>query len=265
MNKIKIHCYWGLDFDLFHEKQIELYVDQIPTDVVPKNTVRFIFLLEVIDWLNLNAQAIDGYNKGYYNFIFTHNETLLSEIADAHLFEFGTSWIKDYDFPKKEFAVSALVGGKNITASHQLRQKLWFKQNNIDGVKKNFFISGNLGGIENFNNSPVLGEKKNPLFDSQFHICIEQGKRNNYFSEKLIDCLITKTVPIYWGAPNIGNWFDTRGFIIVDNLNDIIKTCNSLTPEIYQNMLPYIEENFEKSKKYATIADRLEDKIKELI
>jgi hypothetical protein len=265
MKKIKVHCSWELEIDMEHEKQIELYVDTIPTDMVPKNTVRFIFLLEAIDWLNLNSQAIDGYNKGYYNFLFTHNETLLEEVSGAHLFEFGTTWIKDYDYPEKEFAVSALVGGKNVTAGHRLRQKLWFKQDRIEGIKKNFFISGNLGGVENFNNNPVLGDKKNPLFDSQFHICIEQGKRDNYFSEKLMDCLTTKTVPIYWGCPNIGGWFDTRGFIMVDNLKDIIEACETLTPETYQNMLPYVEDNLEKSKKYATISDRLENKIKELM
>ena len=265
MKNIKIFCSWDLQFDFYHEKQIELYVEHIPIDVVPPNTIRFVLLIEPVDILNLNGAAIEGHKRGCYNFLFTHNEDLLIEIPAAHLFEFATTWIRSYNFPKKEFGVSTLVGGKLLAPGHQLRQKLWFKENKIKNIPTKFFLSGNMGGIENYNSNPVLGPDKNPLFDTQFHICIENTKRNNWFTEKLMDCLQTKTVPIYYGCPNIGNWFNLDGFIIVDNLENIITACNSLNENSYQEMLDAIEENFEKSKKYATISDRLMIKIKELV
>ena len=53
MNNIKIHCTWDLNFELKHEKEIELYVDKIPTNITPKNVVRFVFLLEPPEILNL--------------------------------------------------------------------------------------------------------------------------------------------------------------------------------------------------------------------
>jgi hypothetical protein len=28
----------------------------------------------------------------------------------------------------------------------------------------------------------------------------------NWVTEKIVDCVITGTVPIYWGAPNIGEY-----------------------------------------------------------
>ena len=68
-----------------------------------------------------------------------------------------------------------------------------------------------------------------------------------------MDCLQTKTIPIYYGCPNIGNWFNLDGFIIVDNLEDIITACNSLNENSYQEKMAAVEENFEKSKKYAII------------
>jgi hypothetical protein len=265
MKNIKIFCYWDLFFDLYHDKQIELYVDQIPMDVVPGNTVRFVLLIEPVDILNLNEAVKEAYKRGHYNFLFTHNEDLLKEVPNSHLFEFATTWVKDYTFPTKEYGVSTLVGGKLQAPGHRLRQKLWFKESRINAIPTKFFLSGNLGGIENFNNNPILGSDKKPLFDTQFHICIENTKRNNWFTEKLMDCLQTKTVPIYYGCPNIENWFNLDGFIIVDNLEDIVDACNSLDGNTYEKMLPAIEENFEKSKKYATINDRLEIKIKELL
>jgi FkbM family methyltransferase len=265
MKNIKIFCSWDLHFDLHHEKQIELYVDVIPSGLIPTDTIRIVFLLEPVDILNLNQSAIDGYNNGCYNFILTHNEELLNAIPSAHLFEFGTTWVKHYDFPDKECNISTLVGGKLMAPGHHLRQKVWFKESRIKSIPTKFFLSGNFGGIENYNNNPVLGQDKSPLFKSQFHICIENTKRKNWFTEKLIDCLQTKTIPIYWGCPNIGDWFNTQGFYIVDTLEDVIAACNSINENSYNEKLEFVEENFEKSKKFATINDRLEAKIQELL
>lgn len=264
MKDIKVHCSWELPIELKHEKQIELYVDYIPNDIVPEGTVRFVFLLEPPEIFNLTSQAIQGWKARTYNHLFTHNQELLDVIENSHVFPLASTWIKNYQFPEKKFEVSTLVGGKLLAPGHHLRQKLWFKENRINAPKK-FFLSGNYGGIENYNNNPVLMDDKSPLFDSQFYICIENVKRQNWFTEKIIDCLQTKTAPIYYGCPNIGDWFDIRGFIVVDSLEEIIEACNSLTPETYEKMLPYIEYNFEKSKEYVNIGDRLKNKIKELI
>ncbi len=265
MKNIKIFCSWDLQFDLYHEKQIELYVDNLPSTPIPDNTIRVVLLIEVQDILNLNEPVMQGANNKYFNLVLTHNPYLLENCKIAHMFEFGTTWIKGFSFPKKEFEVSTLVGGKLYAPGHHLRQKVWFKENRIKNIPTKFFLSGNLGGIENFKNNPILGSDKALLFYSQFHICIENSKRENWFTEKLIDCLQTKTIPIYWGCPNIGNWFNLDGFFIVENLEDIINVCNSLNENTYQEKLAIVEENFEKSKKFATISDRLIEKITSLI
>ncbi len=265
MNNIRIFCSWDLKFDLFHEKQIELYVDSIPHDQPSENTVRFVFLLEPPEILDLSNQALMGLNHGTYHHLLTHNQHLIDSSEKAHLFEFATTWIHDYVFPEKKYEVSALIGGKALAPGHSIRTSLLANQHLI--VKpKHIFVSGNYP-VRNFNTSEfsVLGQTKHPLFDSQFHICIENAKRTNWFTEKIIDCLITKTVPIYWGCPNIGDWFDLRGFIVVDNLEEIITAANSITPEMYSEMLPFIEENYNRAIPFKTIDDRLSIKILELI
>jgi hypothetical protein len=169
------------------------------------------------------------------------------------------------EFPEKKHEVSTLVGGKLMAPGHFLRQKIWFKEQSIKNIKTKFYLSGNFGGIENHNNNPILGNDKSPLFDSQFHICIENTKLENWFTEKLIDCLQTKTIPIYWGCPNIGNWFNLDGFIIANDFNEIINACNSIDENTYAEKIKAVEENFEKSKIFVNISERLENKIKELI
>ncbi len=264
MKKIQIFCGWDLEINLEHENQIELYVDQIPVNQVPPGTVRFLFLLEPPEIMNLTQHAINAWNSGAYNFLFTHNQELLDMIPNSHVMPLASTWIRDYQFPDKTFSVSTLVGGKRMAPGHHLRQKLWFKEDKIT-APKNFFLSGNFGGIENYNNNQILGADKKPLFDSQFHICIENVKRRNWFTEKLIDCMVTKTVPIYWGCPNVEDWFDTRGFIVVDSVDEIIDACNKLDENTYKSMLPYVEENYNRGLELSDISDILKNKILELI
>jgi hypothetical protein len=107
------------------------------------------------------------------------------------------------------------------------------------------------------------------LFNSQFHIAIESLSVENYFSEKLIDAFITKTVPIYYGCPNIGDFFDTRGMIIADAgkditdaSKDIVESCNKLNQNSYEEMLPFIEENYKRAKQYSgSLAKRVKEEI----
>jgi len=110
-----------------------------------------------------------------------------------------------------------------------------------------------------------LTESKEPLFDSQFHICIENSQSLNYFTEKIIDCFVTKTIPIYFGAPNISNFFNVNGMFIANNFEDIIRICNSIDEYTYDSKIEFIDENFELAQKYITIVDRLENIIKYIL
>jgi len=157
-----------------------------------------------------------------------------------------------------------LIGGKNMTTGHKLRHDLVINQDKITGIKTIFYNSKNRSHKFNEHN-PYLEGDKSELFNSQFHICIENCKRDNWFTEKLIDCFQTKSIPIYYGCPNIDKWFNPNGMILVDTVDDIINVCNSLDVNKYQSMLPYIEENFEKSKEFINYTKRIEDKIKEIL
>ena len=56
---------------------------------------------------------------------------------------------------------------------------------------------------------------------------------------------------------NIENFFDTNGFFVAKDFNDIIEICNSLDENTYQEKMVYLDKNFELSQKYITIIDRL--------
>lgn len=147
---------------------------------------------------------------------------------------------------------------------HAMRHELNFNQDKIT-IPKSFYISNRGRATNNPFNNPEIGEKKEPLFDSQFSVCIENTRQNNFFTEKLIDCLVTKTVPIFYGASNISDFFNTDGFIIVNSAKDIVNKCNSLDESSYSKMITAIEDNYERSKKYYDIKPMLKETIERAI
>jgi len=178
------------------------------------------------------------------------------------MFEFGTSWIHNYDYStKKKFQVSHLVGNKSLTYGHKLRKEIYYNQDKLK-IPTDFYVSS-FSPIQNTNNSKIIYDSKNELFESQFHICIENSKQKNLFTEKLIDCLFTKTVPIFYGCDNIGDFFDIRGFYIINNFLDLMNVCNNLTENSYYDKIDYIEKNFKLSINYVNLLDRLQKIIQE--
>ena len=236
-------------------KPIELFVDNFNGYNPNNNSFKILWVKESEEISKFKASAIEHHQK--FDAIIAYDEDILNQCSNAHFMEFGTAWIKDFDSDKfKHFRISHLTGFKELTLGHVLRKKVHYKQNKIK-TPIDFYIS-QYGGVEDAFNNKRLGDKKDPLFESQFHICIENSKQKNFFTEKLIDCLITKTIPIYWGCENIDRFFDVNGFFIVNDLKDIINTCNSLNEKIYQEKKEFVDKNFDLAQKYITNLDRLE-------
>ena len=260
----KIFCDF-VSFDLNCSQQIELYVNEIPTTAKSDDVLRFVYLIVPNDIQDERNRAIFFYKKTY-DFLLTHDDFLLQRIPDAYLLEFGSCWAKNYVLTQKDFAVSFVCGGKMITQGHMLRRAIWENENAITSIKKNFYISSNFSGnLSNPKSYPMLRSDKNALFNSQFHICIENSRQTNFFTEKLIDAIYTKTIPIYYGCNNISDWFDTRGLILVNSLEETIDVIRNLKEATYNQMLPYVEENYTRSLRFVDFNAHVKKKIVEIV
>jgi hypothetical protein len=105
----------------------------------------------------------------------------------------------------------------------------------------------------------ILG-KIEALRDYRFSIAIENGKCKNYFTEKIMDCFLTGTIPIYHGCPNIGDFFDTKGFFIFETPEELLEIVNSLTEKDYEDRKAIIETNFKEADKWWYDNDKFFDK-----
>ena len=81
-----------------------------------------------------------------------------------------------------------------------------------------------------------------------FSIAIENGQYETYFTEKLLDCFATGTIPVYLGAPDIGEYFNKDGIIDLTEEFDV-------SDEIYYNKMDAIKDNLERIKKMEILED----------
>jgi hypothetical protein len=106
--------------------------------------------------------------------------------------------------------------------------------------------------------SPPRIERKEDMLDTfKFSIVIENGCYENYFTEKIIDCFATKTIPIYYGCPNIGDFFDKESIFVFKDEDDLINTIESIDEDTYEKLISHVEINYIKSKQYYDYFDNL--------
>ncbi|MCK5173179.1 MAG: hypothetical protein KAR47_07300 [Planctomycetes bacterium] len=259
--KVDVHCNWQLEVDLELDKWVNVYVDCVP-EALCLDGVTVLMLVEPDEIYHLTGFAIE--NHRHFDYILTHDTQVLENCPNAVLFEFGTCWVwSDYQIKEKLFGVSTVVGNKKKMAGHLIRQQLRDAQKQIT-IPSQFFISSR-GGPDDTGDNPTLGERKDAAFDMQFHIAIENIKRDFWFTEKLIDCFVAGAVPIYWGCPGIGKYFNLDGMILVDDCDQIIRAVNSLTPDTYESMKKAMEDNRQRAEGFRVLSDRLRDKLKELL
>ena len=234
-------------------KRIELYTDIIPASPTPSaktQTIRVVRLIEPPSIMDKRALSVRMLGRTF-DFLLTYHPALL-KYPHACYCPAADCWVKKYDHETiKQFTVSFICGFKRKTIGHVFRQMVW-NNAHLMTTPKNWYISRYSRGLYNPHGFPVIGNSKIPLFTSQFHIVIENSAVPGYFTEKLIDALYTKTVPIYYGDPNISQHFDIRGMFLVSTLHDIVRIVNGLTPNTYESMKEYVDINYERSKKYTT-------------
>lgn len=73
---------------------------------------------------------------------------------------------------------------------------------------------------------------------------MENHQSEYYFSEKLLDVILTGCVPIYWGCKNIPKYFNPEGFIFFNSKEELIDIVSNLSMEDYYSKKEAIEENF---------------------
>lgn len=179
-------------------------------------------------------------HSNYFRYIFTHDSELLT-LSNARMLNWSDVWLVTDS--EKTKGISLVTSPKNWCPLHNARLSLYetFKNNPKVDV---FYGDWNNPNIPNIRPQDYLEHYK-------FSIVIENDIDDYWFTEKLLNCFATKTVPIYVGARKIYNLFDMDGIIQVETWHDIPRIVNHLDVQsAYNSRLQAIEHNFELIEPY---------------
>lgn len=76
----------------------------------------------------------------------------------------------------------------------------------------------------------------------KFSLCFENGSHSGYTTEKLVEALAARTIPIYWGDPDIGKVFNPKAFIDVSSfrsMDEVVRRVKEIDNDdhLYLQML----------------------------
>lgn len=166
-----------------------------------------------------------------YDQIFTSSTALTERRPEKYTWAPASGiWIRKPTLDViKTRTLSMITSPKASTVGHKLRLE-WMRK--LNGMADVFGFAARV---------PL---KEPALVPYRFSVVIENDFQPGYFTEKLLDCLATVTVPLYRGAPDIGCFFDERGFLPLDI------DPRELTPRLYESCRRYATDNFHEALRY---------------
>lgn len=189
------------------------------------------------DWIS-NEQ-----NYKNFDLVLTNNR---EHIEKNTIFKFSPTagcWIlpKDQQIYPKTKLLSAIFSDKKFTTGQALRHQIVVNfGKNIETFGRGYF---------------PLPNKIYGLKDYAFSLTIENTRQDYYFTEKLIDCFMTGTIPIYWGCPSIYEFFNPNGMICFKDIHEMKYILSTISLDMYNSKLEAVKENFEIAKKYLIAED----------
>ena len=207
-------------------------------------------------------------NSHKYHTIFTFNQNVFEKCHNAKKYVHGTKWIEpdNIDISKKQFKISSLSGSKTMgnCKGHVLRQVFYHHQHLFHDFPITWYRSKfQIPHLIDYGNNPFISNKRELFDEYQFALVIENSKQTNYFTEKIMDCLLLKTIPIYWGCPNIAEFFDTTGWIVLEteSIEEFQEKLRILTTDHYSKYSDIVEKNYEKSKTYMDLIKNINNAV----
>lgn len=208
-------------------KNITLSINQITPLTNTKNILWLhespALLQNEINFIKNNHKDI----KNYFDCIYTCIEELHDIPFVKKIHPSNSSWVENIGINfNKTKNISMIASSKNYTKGHKIRNLL------VNNLPKNIDLYG-----RGYNE---IDKKDIGLTDYMFSIAIENDDTDGYFSEKILDCFLVGTIPIYWGPKSIKNIFNPDGIIWLED----IKNLNDYDKKYYKSKESVIKENY---------------------
>lgn len=209
-------------------------VNDVESVMVPSNNVIF-NIQEVPDVIKYPRQFLNQFN---------YVSSYLEDVSHSNFIKSGPifPWFIERDYNQsvnfqsnKSKKLSIISSNKKITIDHVKRLNFFKKLDKYFGNDIDIFGSGFSGFVD---------EKKTTLDPYMFSIVVENKKLPDYFTEKVADCFLSHTFPIYHGCSNFDKFYDKNSFEAIDlnNFNESITTIKKIldNDEFYESRVESI-------------------------
>lgn len=184
-----------------------------------------------------NLKRAYRFRKSFYA-VLTKSDDLMSQLDNGLFLYFGSTFIDDISAitPEKSRHMSLIASGKRDLEGHQLRHRL------VDHVREAGMDVDVMGrGYKPFE------RKEDGLQSYRFSLVIENTREPHYFTEKIVDAALCRTVPIYWGCPNIADYFDPDGLIICETEDALRAQAAAVAEAEYSSRADSLEVNYQRA------------------
>jgi hypothetical protein len=119
--------------------------------------------------------------------------------------------------------MSVITSSKDFTEGHQKRLNFVRKLKDYFGEDIDVFGRG----------IREVDDKWDALSPYKYHIALENSVYPHYWTEKLGDVYLSGAYPIYYGCPNLGDYFPAASYtrINIDNIEGAIRTIEECIRE----------------------------------
>lgn len=150
--------------------------------------------------------------------------------------QMGYDDFKNQKSVSKSKLISVITSNKAFTQGHQDRISFVEKLKAHYGDQLDVFGKGFCD----------FEDKWDVLAPYKYHIAIENSSSNYYWTEKLSDCYLAETYPIYHGCKNVHDYFPQNALCTID-IHDVEKSIKIIDSIIsdnthFENNLPLLRE-----------------------
>ena len=241
--KIKMHGMYD-HFPNHNPLPFEPYIDCYNdvacfTEEIAPNSIALLIeprsLQDTYKWLELKR------NWRKFKYIFTHDSELLKTCKNAKRILWGRVYDTN-DIPKTKM-VSMVSSDKEYCWLHKARKitaRELYSYPEVD-------VLGTIDGGDWKSTREIYAPY-------MFSVAFENYIDDYWFTEKICNCFANKTIPIYFGAKKITEFFNSKGIIRVPYFEDIPAVIETLRKQGYERQYELrrdaIEDNFERVKKF---------------
>lgn len=188
-----------------------------------------------------------------FNYILSRYQKYAAKYANVIECSPVESWVdgKSVSWPVvKHLNCSLIASDKTGLIGHKLRHQVvgWIKLNNA-----NVEVIGR--GYKPFE------FKQDGLLPYYYSVVIENVQEPDYFTEKLLDCMLCGSLPIYYGPKNISDYFNIQGMLCCESLNDFQSAIESTANPPNEIQQAAMIENRQSALLYSNLHQRIVDAI----